>query len=72
MRRQEAQIERLRQLIPDMDDRLAESDSDEPEIWHDEHGADDEMWHDDLGADVEIELVEPVTDDVMDLSEQGL
>ena len=71
MRRQEALIERLRQLIPDVDDRLAESDSDEPEMWHDEHGADDEMWHDGLGADVKIEPVTPVTDDVMDLSKQG-
>ena len=38
----------MRRLIPDMDDHFAESDSDEPEMWHDEQGVDDEMWHDGL------------------------
>ena len=60
VRRQEAQIERLRRLIPDVNDHLAESDSDELEMVHDEQG-----------VEVEIEPDEPVIDDEMDLSEQG-
>ena len=64
MRRQEAQMERLRQLVPDWEDRLAESDSDG-------FGDDHEMWHAGLGANVELEPVEPVTDDEMYHSDWG-
>ena len=74
VRRQGEEIERLRQLIPDVDERLAEDESEEPEMWQDELGADDDMVQDEIAAaraEIEIEPVEQETDDAMDLSEQG-